>query len=200
MNVTHQAMALFLFGWAMGVHAQAGNEAVKGSTGPAKATAIEQRAADLKARPPQAEAGIVRTKTAGGLDLLAGGITIGDRVTMRAESAGYSLWVATVAKPSGAYLADVDLRIVQSKGKASILERKMEGPWLFIALPEGSYEVSATFRADGADKPQKITTRVTVPKTGQRQAVLRFDSNDNVSPEMQNPVKGNPSGGPASAK
>lgn len=200
MKVTHQAMCLLLFGSAMGAYAQSGNQTAEGSAGPAKIAAIEQRAADLKARPPQPAAGIVRTRTAGGLELLSGGITIDERVTMRAESAGYSLWVSTVAKPSGAYLADVDLRIVQTKGKASILERKMEGPWLFVALPEGSYEVSATFRADGADKPQTITTRVTVPKTGQRQAVLRFDSNANVGPETHSPSKGNPFGAPASAR
>ena len=187
MKIAHQAICLLLFGSCMGAYAQAGNEAVKGSAGPAKAAAIEQRAAELKARPPQPASGIVRTKTAGGLDLMSGGITISDRAAMRTESAGYSLWVSTVAKPSGAYLADVDLRIVQLEGKTPILERKMEGPWLFVSLPEGRYDLSATFTASGAVKPQTITTRVTVPKTGQRQAVLRFDSNANVSPGMQKP-------------
>jgi hypothetical protein len=200
MKITRQTICLLVLGCAMAAYAQTGNEAVKGNAGPASATDIEQRAAKLKARPPQPAVGIVRTRTAGGLDLLSGGITIGDRAAMRAESAGYGLWVATVAKPSGAYLADVDLRIVEFKGRATVLERKMEGPWLFVALPEGLYEVSATFSADGADKPQTITTRVTVPKTGQRQAVLRFDSNANVNPEMQTPLKGNPFGGPNSAK
>ena len=187
MKITHQAICLLLFGAAMGAYAQAANEAVKGGAGPANAAAIEQRAAELKARPPQPAAGIVRTKTAGGLDLLSGGITTDDRAAMRAESAGYSLWVSTVAKPSGAYLADVDLRIVQLEGKTSVLERKMEGPWLFVSLPEGRYDLSATFTASGAVKPQTITTRITVPKTGQREAVLRFDSNANVSPGMQKP-------------
>jgi hypothetical protein len=179
---------------ALGAQAQT---AVKESTDPARADAIERHAAALKARPPQPAAGLVRARTAGGFDLLSGGMTVDDRVTMHAERERYGLWVATVAKPSGAYLADAGLRIVQLKDNAVVLERKMEGPWLMVALPEGKYEINATFMADGAEKAQAITMRASVPKKGQRQAVLRFDSPAAVAPEAQSPFKGNPFGAPA---
>ena len=48
--------------------------------------------------------------TSSGLSFLSGGITVGDRVSMHAERDRYTLWVATVAKPSGAYLTEADLR------------------------------------------------------------------------------------------
>ncbi|NJN00156.1 MAG: hypothetical protein HC793_00250 [Aquincola sp.] len=43
----------------------------------------------------------------------------------------------------------------------------------------------------------KLTQRVGVTTKGQRQAVFRFNSSAEVSPEMQSPFKGNPFGSPA---
>jgi hypothetical protein len=129
----------------------------------------------------------VRAQTPAGHALLSGGITAGDRASMSAERQQYSLWVATVAKPSGAYLADAALRITDLKTKAVVLERKMEGPWLLVALPPGRYEVSASLREAGEDQPQQLVTRVNVAAKGQRQAVLRFVSKATVDPAMQSP-------------
>lgn len=180
--------------------AASGAGGVLESTDPAKAAAIEKAAAELKNRPPQPAVGLVRAKTPGGDDFLSGGVTLGDRMTMHAERQRYGLWVATVAKPSGAYLADVELRISRVKTKAVVLERRMDGPWLLVALPEGQYEVSGTFREPGADKAQTLSTVVNVPKSGQRQAVLRFTSQAAVDTDAQRPFKGNPFGNPTPAR
>lgn len=192
--------ATVLLALAAPAHAQQAASApasgVQESTDPAKAAAIEKAAAALKNRPPQPAVGLVRAKTADGHDLLSGGVTQADRVTMHSERQRYGLWVATVAKPSGAYLADVDLRITRVAGKAVVLERKMEGPWLLVALPEGQYDVVGTFREPGTDKPQTLTQRISVPKSGQRQAVLRFDSKAAVDTDAQRVFKGNPFGNP----
>lgn len=176
--------------------ASASASGVQESTDPAKAAAVEKAAAELKKRPPQPPVALVRAKTDSGDALLSGGVTLGDRMTMHAERQNYGLWVATVAKPSGAYLADVDLRIVRLGSRALVLERKMEGPWLMVALPEGAYEVSGRFRETGAEKAQSIVVRVNVPKKGQRQAVLRFESKASVDTEAQRPFQGNPFGSP----
>ena len=120
---------------------------------------------------------------------------------MHADLQRYGLWVATVAKPSGAYLADVDLRITRIKPKAVVLERRMEGPWLMVALPEGQYEVSGTRSSSQTPtKVQTLTTRVNIPKAGQRQAVLRFDSKASVDTDADRPFKGNPFGSPTPSK
>ncbi len=104
---------------------------------------------------------------------------------MHAERAKYSLWVATVAKPSGAYLTDAQLHIVDLTSKVVVVERTMDGPWFIVALPPGRYEVAATLQADGADKPQTLATKVSIPRSGQRQSVLRFDSTAEVSVECK---------------
>lgn len=178
------------------VPASAAASGVQESTDPAKAAAVERAAAELKRKPPPAPVVIVRTTTADGYALLSGGITREDRVAMHAERQRYSLWVATVAKPSGAYLADVDLRITRLPAKTPVLERKMEGPWLLLALPAGSYEVSGSYSEAGADKPQTLHTRVQIAAKGQRQAVLRFDSKATVDSDAQSPFQGNPFGNP----
>jgi hypothetical protein len=187
---------------AQGTHAQDAQQTPDGvteSNDPAKAAAIEQAARELKERAkahPESSADIVRSQTDAGHAFMSGGITVEDRQAMYAERDPYSLWVATVAKPSGAYLSDAKLRIVNVGDKSVALERTMDGPWLFIALPAGTYEVTATFRADDADKDQTLSNRVSVAKSGQRQVVLRFASSAIVAPEMAGPFKGNPFGGP----
>jgi hypothetical protein len=177
------ALSLALAATAHAQPAPAGG--VKESTDPARAAAVEGAAAELKTRPARAPVALARARTAAGHQLLSGGITAGDRNTMEAEKLQYSLWVATVAKPSGAYLADTELRISDLKSKAVVLERKMEGPWLMLALPPGIYEVAASFREAGTEQTQRLVTRVTVPAKGLRQAMLRFDSKAMVEPEGQ---------------
>lgn len=187
-------------GLASAVQAQTTAE-VRESTDPAKAAAVERAAAELRSRPSQSPVGLVRAKTEDGYSFLSGGITVEDRVAMHAERQGYGLWVATVAKPSGAYLADVELRITRLKPKAVVLERKMDGPWLMIALPDGQYEVTGS-RTSSQDptKTQTLTSRVNVVAKGQRQAVLRFDSTATVDTDAERPFNGNPFGSPAPAK
>jgi hypothetical protein len=193
---------------AASAHAQNSSGQITTSTDPAKAAAVEQAAREMKARAaqdakagkPGASVAVVQGKTEGGLAFLSGGITVDDRVFMHAERGRYSLWVATVAKPSGAYLSDAKLHIVDRKDKTTVLDRTMDGPWFLIALPAGSYDVSATYTADGSNTPQTLNTRVSVPAKGQRQTVLRFDSMATVSPDMQSPFKGNPFGAPPAVK
>ncbi|MDH4060690.1 MAG: hypothetical protein OEU94_07745 [Aquincola sp.] len=200
MNKRHALLSLSV-ALAMGAHAQG---VVKESTDPAKAAAIEQRAREIKARQereaqsgkPQTSAFVVRGKTDDGFAFLSGGITVKDRTTMYAERDRYRLWVATVAKVSGAYLSDAQLRIVSLDGKRVVLERTMDGPWFLIDLPKGRYEITATSRPEGADAAQTETARVSIPAAGLRQAVFRFASSAQVSPEMESPFKGNPFGQP----
>jgi hypothetical protein len=186
--------------FALSAHAQGTPEAAGGITetnDPARAAAVEQAARELKERgmaQPLSSADIVRSKTDAGFAFLSGGVSTEDRQSMSAERAQYTLWVATVAKPSGAYLANAKLRIVNVRDKSVVLERTMDGPWLFAGLPAGTYDVSATFRADGTDKDQVLSERVSVGKSGQRQVVLRFASAAEVAPEMASTSKGNPFG------
>jgi hypothetical protein len=192
---------LVLAACALSAQAQPAQPAANGvqmSTDPARAAEVERKARELKARAATQPQVFVRGQTESGAAFVSGGNTLEDRVRMHAERERYSLWIATVAKPSGAYLADARLRIVRVGDKSTALERKMEGPWLLVALPPGKYDVSSTFKAMGSDKDQTLSQRVEISKAGLRQVVLRFDSPAEVSPEMNSPFKGNPFGVPSS--
>jgi hypothetical protein len=183
--------------------AQSRPTGVSESTDPARAAAVERAAREIQQRAAQraasgesgTSASIVQGTTDRGVPFLSGGITVGDRVTMHARRQHYSLWIATVAKPSGAYLSDARLRILRLPARTAVVERTMDGPWFMAALPAGRYEVVVAYKADGAEAIQTLTQRIGVTAKTQRQAVFRFDSAAEVSPEMQSPFKGNPFGG-----
>ena len=175
---------------------------VSESTDPGRAAAIERRAREMKAQAaaaasqPGGSAYVVEGRTEGGLAFLSGGVTKDDRSRMYAKRGDYNLWVATVAKPSGAYLTDVELRIVDASTQAQVLNRRMDGPWFMLALPAGQYDVSGTFHRFHSAADQTLSMRVNVAASGQRQAVLRFDSTAEVGDEAERPAQGNPFGAP----
>jgi hypothetical protein len=68
-------------------------------------------------------------QTARGGPFVSGGIGESEIVALDAQRDRYSLWVITAAKVSGAYLADVRVRITDEK-KAVVLEHTMAGPWM----------------------------------------------------------------------
>jgi hypothetical protein len=193
---------------AAGSAALPASAAVLETTDPTRAAAVlkqaraigERNARVAKFGGPSPSAVLVRGKTEEGVAFLSGGVTVDDRKTMHAERAGYSLWVATVAKRSGAYLSDVHVRITRAGDKVPVMERTMDGPWMLLALPAGRYEIVATMAADGPDKEQTLKTQVQLARTGQRQAVLRFDSSAELSTDASDPFKGNPFGAAPAAR
>lgn len=187
--------------------APAASAAVSETTDPSRAAAVlnearsigDRNASVAKAGGAPTAAGLVRGKSDQGVSFVSGGVTIDDRKTMRAERGSYNLWIATVAKRSGAYLSDVRLAITRAGDKAPLLARTMDGPWLLATLPPGRYDIVATMPGEGANKEQTIKNQVQLAKTGERQAVLRFDSAAEVSPDGADPFKGNPFGGEPAA-
>ncbi len=139
----------------------------------------------------------MRGKSASGIAYVCGGVTTEERKALHALRADYSLWVATVAKPSGAYLSDARLRISDLGAKRVVIEQTMVGPWFFAMLPPGRYEISATVPAEGADASQTLTAQVNVVRGEMRQAVLRFPSSADVGAERDQPFGGNPFGASA---
>lgn len=173
------------------------SSAITTSTDPVRAAKVEAEARRIKEHALTTPAPSARGKSAGGFDYVSGGVSVGEQVAMHSERAKYSLWVATVAKPSGAYLADIHLRIEDLKTKQVVLDQQMNGPWLMIALPPGRYDIVGTRAAEGQPAvTQHAFARVLA--TGQRQAVLRFPSKAEVGTPEQRPFKGNPFGAPQS--
>lgn len=111
---------------------------------------------------------VIDGNTAQGEPYVSGGIALDERDALDARRADFSLWIATAAKKTGSYLADVRVKIADAAGKI-VLDTKLDGPWLLVNLKPGRYTVDASF---GKQALRKTTT---IPKSGRREMLFYFD-------------------------
>ena len=135
----------------------------------------------------------VRGTANSGVAFVSGGASDEELASLRTERGQYSFWLTTAARGSGAYLADVVVRITNASGKA-VLEHTMAGPWLYAALPAGRYTVAATVAQGrgGVPETQRMTAQIG-SRGGLQQATLYFDTGDQTEADRtanpQAPVK-----------
>ena len=111
----------------------------------------------------------------GGIPFVEGGIGRDDVLLMDAQRSAYALALRTAALRSGAYLADVHLRITDAAG-VLVFERTLQGPWLLIDLPPGRYEIV------GVHEGVVARQEVLVPAHGHREAVMYFPVPGEMAP------------------
>lgn len=87
-------------------------------------------------------AGIIKGKTKQGFSFMSGGVGADERQIMEESGKGYNLKLS-FAEKSGKYLSGVELVIADEKGK-EIVRTTVNGPWFYIQLPAGRYNVTAT--------------------------------------------------------
>jgi hypothetical protein len=110
-------------------------------------------------------------KTPQGVSYTSGGVSLEEREALQAQGGGYSLWVVTAAMKSGAYLSGVRVMIRDAK-KSVVFEGELGGPWLFINLPLGRYEVETAFKGQAK---KRITT---IHQGDHHQALFYFNAGD----------------------
>jgi hypothetical protein len=128
-------------------------------------------------------------KTPLGVDYASGGVSQEELRALHERRDAYSLWVITAASKSGAHLADV-LVTVRDSTQRVVFNRRLDGPWLFIDLPLGRYQVEAALNGQAQ---QRMTT---IHKGDHHQLFFYFDTSDAVSGEQRTPLDRNPYGAP----
>lgn len=98
---------------------------------------------------------------------LEGGVGTDENAALDAERSRYSLSIVTAERGTGAYLADVDVRISDARGTL-VLAHRLQAPRLMIALPPGKYTVQAAFRG------QVQRQEASVGSGAQHQSVFAF--------------------------
>lgn len=139
--------------------------------------------------PSIAAAEPVRGKTAGGAAYAMGGISVEELTELERHKDRYSLWLTLAARGTGAYLADVQVKITATEGSTAgrlVFNELVPGPWLMIDLPPGRYRVEAS----RLGQPQARTTRIT--RGDRHQMFFYFDVPVERSPEWRSPFPGNP--------
>lgn len=101
-----------------------------------------------------------------GVQFLAGGVGEDAQKLVMSQSARYNLELLFV-RDDGAYLADVDVAVVDAKG-SKLLETDSPGPFFLARLPPGNYRVMA-----GVDDDWQ-TRNVRIAGDEQRRLVFRW--------------------------
>lgn len=128
-------------------------------------------------------------KTPQGIDYVSGGVSHEELSALHERRDAYSLWVITAASKSGAHLAEV-LVTVRDGAQRVVFNRRLDGPWLFIDLPLGRYQVEAALNGKSQ---QRVTT---IHRGDHHQLFFYFDTGDEVGEEHRAPFDRNPYGGP----
>ena len=122
-------------------------------------------------------------KTAQGWAYVSGGVGSDELHALHARRDQFSLWVVTAARPSGAYLADVLVKVTDAQHTV-VFDQRLAGPWLFIELPPGRYEIQATHKSE-------TQTKVTTIHPGDHHQVLfYFDVAAQVLPPASKSASG----------
>jgi hypothetical protein len=79
----------------------------------------------------------------------------------------YNLRLQFVQQGSGEYLAGVQIRIADAKGR-TVVDTVASGPWFYAQLPAGEYAVTAT------SEGKLLTQRIAIKDNGWRGWVFRF--------------------------
>ncbi|MDE1144038.1 MAG: carboxypeptidase regulatory-like domain-containing protein [Paraburkholderia tropica] len=105
-----------------------------------------------------------------GISYITGGIGQTEVEAFRAQAQQYNLRMTFTTK-SGAFLSDVDVSI-WNMSRHRVLRVRTEGPFLFVRLPAGRYQIEIHLG------PQSATKAVQVPARGGSEAVFRLDDPD----------------------
>lgn len=123
--------------------------------------------------------------TAQGRPYVSGGATHEELMALHERRENFNLWVVTAAMKSGAHLAEVRVTIRDAK-KQTVLDESLDGPWLFINLPLGRYEVQASYNG----VVQRRAT--TIHRGDHHQVFFYFDTGDSVGAEHVPPFERSP--------
>ena len=112
--------------------------------------------------------GFVKSQTTEGLPYMTGGISVEERQRMSEQSSEYNLKLI-FAENAGIYLADVKVAVENDRGE-QIGNFTSPGPWFFIQLPPGRYDINGTF-----DGTTKAIRKVPVSKSQQSARIFHWD-------------------------
>lgn len=90
-----------------------------------------------------------------GIRYASGGVGESEREELRAMSDQFNVRVMSAMQSGGEYLADVQVKILNSHG-ATVLSAISKGPYFLAQLPAGSYTVEATAQDQSQKNQRKL--------------------------------------------
>jgi len=103
-------------------------------------------------------------QTMKGVTFVSGGIGDEERQEMLTIKKEYNLHLTFVDKGTGAYMADVRVKVLDAKD-TTILDSVSVGPFFYAKLIPGKYRVTASFNGQEQTQPTVISTKKAVSKS-----------------------------------
>lgn len=91
-----------------------------------------------------------------GVSILSGGIGSDDQEEMRRSAKSFNVHVLFATR-QGAYLADIPFTVTDQKGK-QVAAAVSEGPWLYLKLPPGTYQITANRHGASQSRQVKVAS------------------------------------------
>jgi hypothetical protein len=102
---------------------------------------------------PANAASVLEPQRQGDISFVSGGSSEDDRATLQGMAANYNMRLMFAVRPSGEYLADIAVTLVDASGK-TVLDTVANGPLFYAAIPPGRYRV--TVANDGQSQTRSI--------------------------------------------
>lgn len=112
-----------------------------------------------------------------GVAYITGGVGLEEREEIVRWESSFNVKIVTATQGAGAFIASVHVDI--HRGRELVFDRTMDGPWMLLRLPPGSYVVTAN--ADGRLR----RTNLVVPATGRAALVLRWEDREPTPAEFR---------------
>jgi hypothetical protein len=128
-----------------------------------------------------AQAAVVESQHASGVRSLQGGVGEAEQQQMKAAAADYSLGL-TFASDTGAYLADVAVRVLDAKGRV-VFDTTVRNPIVLVDLPSGRYSIEATYQG------RTQSSSVTLAQGKSRALTLRWRDGDAPAAAVATPAR-----------
>jgi hypothetical protein len=112
---------------------------------------------------------IVEEMTGQNIHFMTGGVGIEERKAMKEKAKGVYNLKLVFAMINGDYLSGVDVRIKDANGNL-IIDETSNGPWFYVDLPAGRYEISAVY------KERRKSRRIMAGKTGLTTVMFHWKS------------------------
>jgi hypothetical protein len=109
------------------------------------------------------------------IECVSGGVGKTERDTLQKQPEQYSFWLITAAKKTGAYLSGASVTVHDSKDQSLIVSCNMDGPWLYLALPVGRYEVETVYRETPGGIEQRVKKITTIHTGDHHQMLVYFE-------------------------
>lgn len=112
------------------------------------------------------------------LECVSGGVGLNERAALQTQQETHNFWLITAARKTGEFLSGIKVNVIDQSDRKTLISCVLDGPWLFLELPLGLYEVEAIYQSDSSKVEQKVKKKTHIHPADRHQMVIYFDGVD----------------------